>query len=165
VASSLDGYIAGPNGEYDWITQDPDFDFGALFKQFDTLLMGRKSFAAALTQGGDGSWPGMKVHVFSRTLRPADYLAVTVVSSDPIEYIRQLKGQPGKDIWLWGGGELFRTCLEGGVVDSIEVGLVPILLGGGIRLLPDTSTRATLVLKKETAFKTGGMFLEYAIVS
>ena len=109
VATSLDGYIAGPNGEFDWITMDPDIDFAALFAQFDTALMGRKTFLATLEQGGGGAMPGLEVIVFSRTLRPADYPAVSVVNGDPVEYVRLLKAQPGKDIWLFGGGQIGRA--------------------------------------------------------
>jgi dihydrofolate reductase len=72
VASSLDGYIAGPNGEFDWIAADPEIDFGALFKQYDTVVMGRRTFEVMLKQGGDGSMPGLDVVVFSQTLRQQD---------------------------------------------------------------------------------------------
>ena len=65
VATSLDGYIAGPNGDLGWIIQDPDIDFGAVFAQFDTAIMGRKTFLTALPQGGNGSIPGLDVVVFS----------------------------------------------------------------------------------------------------
>jgi len=119
VAISLDGYIAGPNGEFDWIVIDPDIDFAALFARFDTAVMGRKTFLATLQQGGNGAMPGFDVVVFSRTLRPADYPAVSVVNRDPAESVRSLKGKPGKDIWLFGGGGLFRTLLEAGLVDTV----------------------------------------------
>ncbi len=76
VATSLDGYIAGPNGEFDWIATDPDTDFAELFAQFDTAVMGRKTFLATLQQGGSGAMPGLDVVVFSRTLRAADYPVV-----------------------------------------------------------------------------------------
>jgi len=164
VATSLDGYIAGPNGEFDWITMDPDIDFAALFAQFDTAVMGRKSFVASLQQGGNGAMPGLEVVVFSRTLRAADYPAVTVVNSDPAESVRTLKAKPGKDIWLFGGGELFRTLLEAGVVDTVEPAVVPVLLGDGIPMLPSPGLRTMLSLSGHRLYpKSGIMLLEYAI--
>jgi dihydrofolate reductase len=84
VATSLDGYIAGPNGEADWIIMDPDIDFGAIFNEFDTFLMGRRTFAL-MPQGGSSFDSGMKTFVFSRTLRPSDYPDVTIVSERPAE--------------------------------------------------------------------------------
>jgi len=69
VASSLDGCIAGPNDEFDWIVTDPEIDFGALFRRFDTVLMGRKSYEAARRQGG-GAMPGLAAYVFSTAVVP-----------------------------------------------------------------------------------------------
>ena len=164
VATSLDGYIAGPNGEFDWITMDPDIDFAALFAQFDTAVMGRKTFLATLQQGGSGAMPGLDVVVFSRTLRQADYPAVSVVISDPAESVRSLKAKPGKDIWLFGGGELFRTLLEAGLVDTVEPAVVPVLLGAGIPMLPSPTSRTKLSLSGHRLYpKSGIVLLEYAV--
>lgn len=164
VATSLDGYIAGRRGEFDWIVMDPDIDFAALYAQFDTVVMGRKTFVATLQMGGSGAIPGLDVVVFSRTLRPADYPAVSIVASDPVERVGALKEKAGKDIWLFGGGELFRTLLEAGVVDSVEPAVVPVLLGGGIPMLPPSATRTRLSLTNHHLYpKSGIVLLEYAV--
>ena len=162
AAVSLDGYIAGPNGEADWIVMDPEIDFKQLFARFDTLLLGRKSYAAARQQGGAGM-PGMKSYVFSTTLRPADCPGATL-SQDPGETVRALKQQPGKDIWLFGGGSLFRSLLELGLVDQVQVGIVPVLLGDGLPLVEHPAQRASLKLTKHRVYaKTGTVLLDYDV--
>jgi dihydrofolate reductase len=164
VATSLDGYIAGPNGEFDWIVEDPDIDFASLFAQFDTVVMGRKTFLATLQRGGSGAMPGLDVVVFSRTLRPADYPAVSVVNGDPAESVRSLKATPGKDIWLFGGGELFRTLLEARLVDTVEPAVVPVLLGDGIPMLPSPGLRTRLSLSGHRLYQRSGIvLLEYTV--
>ena len=163
VASSLDGFIAGPNGEADWITMDPDIDFAALFDQFDTLVMGRRTFEAMAAQGGAGT-AGQQIVVVSRTLSQADHPRV-IVTADPQSTVAALKSQPeGKDIWLFGGGELFRSFLELGLVDTVEPAIIPVLLGGGIPLLPTPAVRTRLELTRQRVYpKSGIVLLEYAV--
>ena len=161
VAMSLDGYIADPQGGYDWIVIDPEIDFKAMFKRYDAVLMGRKSYDAA-QQGGYGM-PGPKAYVFSKTLQQADAPDATV-SNDPQKTVTELKKKKGKDIWLWGGGELFRSLLELGLVDAIEVAVIPVLLGDGLPLLPRSGTRAKLKLTGEKLLKkTGTLMLNYDV--
>jgi len=166
VAMSLDGYIAGPKGEADWIIMDPEIDFRAIFAQFDTLLIGRKTYEAMRKQhgGGGGGGMGMQSYVFSRTLKPKDVKGSTLVSENAKELLTDLKKKDGKDIWLWGGGELFASLLELGVVDTVEVAVVPVVLGGGVPLVPAPARKAKLELTSNKVYKkTGIVSLEYAI--
>src|SRR5580704_4623731 len=112
VAMSLDGYIAGPNGEYDWIGADPEVDFNATWSQFDTLLMGRRTFELAVQARGEGAFTtftGVTSIVFSRTLKPQEHPYVTVLPELNADWVRNLKAQSGKDIWLFGGSAPFST--------------------------------------------------------
>jgi dihydrofolate reductase len=95
VAVSLDGYIAGPKGEADWITMDPEIDFAGLFEQFDTFLLGRRTFEA-MGRAGQGGSPGVKTLVFSRTLRQEDYPGVTIVADGAEETVAALRAESGK---------------------------------------------------------------------
>ena len=162
VAMSLDGYIAGPKGENDWIVMDPDIDFRSLMASFDTILLGRKTYEMTRQQTGSGGMPGMQAYVFSRTLRPTDCRGA-MVSDKPADTVAALKAKPGKDIWLFGGGSLFRSFLDLGLVDAVEVAVIPVLLGGGLPLLPSPAKQSRLRLVKQRLYeKTGTVSLEYA---
>ena len=157
---SLDGYIAGPNGESDWIVMDPDIDFGSLMGAFDTVLLGRKTYEATRQHGG-GGMPGMQAIVVSRTLRQEDCPGVAL-SRNPAEIVATLRKSPGKDIWLFGGGELFRSMLELRLVDSVELAVIPVLLGSGLPLLPQPARQTRLQLANHRVYpKTGTVSLEY----
>lgn len=163
VAASLDGFIAGPNGEVDWIVMDPEIDFRALMGSFDTVLIGRKTYEAAQKAGHAGAMPGMSAIVFSRTLKAKDIKGAGL-SDNPKDTIGELKAKSGKDIWLFGGGGLFASLLNLGLVDAVEVSVIPVLLGGGRPLLPEPTKRGKLNLVKQRVYaKTGTVALEYAV--
>jgi dihydrofolate reductase len=163
VAVSLDGFIAGPNGEYDWIVPDPSVDFAALYKEFDTAVVGRKTYEVMTAQGGNGAIPGLDVVVFSRTMLPAEYPGVRILNDDPRKIVADLKEERGRDIWLFGGGELFRSLLDAGLVDTVEVALNPVLLSAGIPLLPPGSS-TKLVLSDVKRLPASGMVaLAYSV--
>ena len=163
VASSLDGFIATPNGGYDWIVMDPAIDFKALYNEFDAAVMGRKTYDLAKEQGNHGAMPGIEVIAFSRTLEPVRYPGVRVVNDDPAVVVRELKAKPGRDIWLFGGGELFRVLLDAGLVDTVELAVMPVLLGDGIPVLPPGAS-ATLVLSDVKRLAASGIVvLAYSV--
>ncbi len=166
VATSLDGFIAGPNGEYDWIVPDPTMDWAALWAQFDILLMGRRTYEIALTRRNLFSGSGQQWIVVSRTLKPEDNPGITILGSGIAGAVAALKTQPGlqpqKDIWLFGGGVLFRSMLDAGLVDAIDLSVMPVLLGSGVPLLPE-GRRQTLRLDTSKVLPSGILMLKYSV--
>lgn len=163
VAASLDGYIAGPDGEFDWIVIDPEIDFAAMYLAFGGLVMGRRSYDVFVSTGG-AVGPALPTYVYSRTLQEGERGGVVIVR-DAVAHVRQLKEEEGKPLWLWGGGDLFRQLAEAGLVDGIDVAIIPILLGGGIPLSPSPGPRLSLRLRAHRLYSaTGTLFLEYDVV-
>jgi len=166
VAASLDGFIAGPKGEYDWIVQDPAFDFVALWERFDTLLMGRRTYEVAIQRLDFLTSMGKKIVVASTTLDPAKVPEITILAGNLADAVAKLKADPGanpgKDIWLMGGGALFRAMLDAGLVDSVEVAVSPVLLGGGVPLIP-VGRRHTLHLSESKTLPSGILTLKYGV--
>jgi len=163
VAMSLDGFIAGPNGESDWMVADPAMDFAAMHAQFDTMLMGRQTFEVARVRAAQ--WPemGHRWIVVSRTLKPEEYPGITILSSGVVETISVLKKETGKDIWLCGGSVLLRAMLDARLVDTVEVAVMPVLLGSGVPLLME-GRRTRLHLETCRPLASGILLLQYTVI-
>jgi dihydrofolate reductase len=163
VAASLDGYIAGPRGEIDWIVHDPAVDFAKIYDAVDAVLLGRRTYELT-RQPGAPAWPrGWQVYVFSRTLPPEQDPGVTVVSVEAGPRVAALRAAPGRQIWLFGGGSLFRSLLEAQQVDLVEVLVVPVLLGGGIPLLETGAPLTPLALEHVERYPNGLLSLRYRV--
>jgi dihydrofolate reductase len=163
---SLDGFIADGEGGTGWLVTDRTYDPGPFFASVDTVLMGRITFEAAVRQGMR-AYPKLRNYVFSRSLRAGDYPEVTVVSGDASDTVEALRRESGKDIWLCGGGILFRSLLTAGLVDTVELGVSPLLLGrAGIPMLacaPELPSSVRLDLTRSHALPSGVLILEYAV--
>lgn len=162
VAASLDGYIAGLGGEVDWIVADPTMDFGDIYASIDTVLLGRRTFETT-QQPGAPPWPSdWRVHVFSRTLRPEAHRGITV-AAEAASTVRMLRNESGKDIWLFGGGGLFRSLLDARLVDTVEIAVMPVVLGGGVPLVEVGAHRTSLRLTGSQVHRSGIVQLQYAV--
>ena len=162
-ASSIDGYIAGPNGEYDWILIDPEIDFAAEAKKYDTYLYGRKSYEDILAM----KMPIDKASahfVFSTSLKQvAD--GFTLVSEDAKTKLLSLKAQQGKDIAVFGGAGLLSSLLNLQLVDEIHVSIIPVLLGAGKPMVNNAIRKLPLSLHSTKTFSNGTVQLIYHISS
>jgi len=161
-AMSLDGFIADANDGFDWIMIDPDIDFEELSSQFDTYLIGRRTFE--VVGGGTPQWAGNRYYIFSNSLNHGEHKDVPVVGEEWVETVRALRSEPGKDIWLFGGGRLFGSLCNEGLVDTVEVSVIPILLGGGVPLVTGLSSQVKLILREHKVYeKTGTALLSYDV--
>ena len=162
VAVSLDGFIARLNGDYDWIVMDPAIDFAAMYREFDLAVMGRKTHEVVAAMGESGL-PAIDTVVFSRTLAAETRPRLRITAEDPVAVVTGLKAQPGKDIWLYGGGELFRVLLAAGLVDTVELAVIPVLLGEGVPLLPPGASTPLILSDQKVLPGSGIVALAYAV--
>ena len=164
-ANSLDNFIARRDHSVDWLMwSDQVAALTAEFwKTIDTVLMGRKTYEAAVRAGQTGGYSGVKTFVFSRTLQTVPSDTVTLVSDDVAAFVRRLKAEDGKGICLMGGGELAQPLFEAGLVDQVGVNIHPILLGDGIPLFRPMQRQLHLELKEHRVLKNGCVYLLYAV--
>jgi dihydrofolate reductase len=161
VAVSLDGFIEGPTGEYDWCFTDQDYGLKEFFKRIDSIFVGRKSYEMSLgLEEGISGFPKFKEYVFSNTLGTVKEGAI-LVKGDIGEEVRKIKNQPGKDIWLFGGAELTTSLMNLGLVDEIGLAVHPIILGSGKPLFKNIKERTWLKLADVKTYSTGLVYLTY----
>lgn len=161
LAVSLDGFIEGPNGEYDWCFTDQDYGMSAFFQQIDAIFMGRKSWDLARLMGGESPWKGITTYVFSQALTSIDEKDTVLVNGDTAEETHRIKSMPGKDIWLFGGAQLTTAFINHNLVDELWLSVHPILLGSGKPLFQRIAGRKQLNLLESKAYDSGLVSLRY----
>jgi dihydrofolate reductase len=174
---SLDGFLAGVDGSIDWLhfSKDVQEVMAVYWKKIDTILMGRKTFEVASAQGrgkgkakktaqGSRKVPPKRTYVFSSTLKSIDYPGAELLAGDAVEFVRDLKRRPGKEILLMGGGELAQSLLAAGLVDEIGLNIHPILLGAGIPTFRDPGHRVKLTLTECRPIEGGCILAQYKVL-
>ena len=162
LAVSLDGFIEGPRGEYDWCFRDQDYGMSDFFNRIDTVFMGRKTYEMALDMKGSGGLPKMKEYVFSNTLDAVKSGAV-LIKGDIAKQIKDIKKEDGKDIWLFGGAGLTSSLMNQKLVDEISLAVHPVILGGGKPLFTEIVKRMKLKLINTKTYDTGLVSLKYSL--
>src|SRR6266540_7535963 len=163
VAVSLDGFIEGPNGEYDWCLTDQDYGFSDFFKRVDTIFVGRKTYEMSLViEGGDAGFPKFKEYIFSTTLKKVKE-GVTLIKEDIKTEVQKIKNEKGKDIWLFGGASLTTSLMNLRLVDELSLAVHPILLGSGKPLFKNIKDRINLTLLDTKTYSTGLVSLTYSL--
>ena len=165
IAASADGYIARPDGDIEWLTSRPApkgfYGIEAFMKTVDTMLIGRKTYDDSLRIGGKFD-PTSRTFVFSRQKPPANVpRGVEFVSDEIGPFIKHLREQPGKDIWLMGGGELIASFLDERAIDEFVVSVVPVFIGDGIPLIARRDRLALMELQSVERFDDGLVQLHY----
>ena len=163
LAVSLDGFIEGPNGEYDWCFTDQDYGMTEFLQRIDTVFVGRKTYEmmAGMEQDGSGM-PKMEEYVFSKTLNEVKEGSV-LVGGDLKTEVEMIKHKEGKDIWLFGGASLTTSMMNLNLVDEVHLAVHPILLGAGKPLFQNISGRITLQLMESKDYSSGLVFIKYRL--
>lgn len=164
VAISLDGFIEGPKGEYDWCFTDQDYGMKDFLGGIDTVFYGRKSYEMMMSADPSGGNPfgDFKTYIFSETLK-APYSGTQLISDNLVQQVNALKKSAGKNIWLFGGASLLHTFLENGLVDELSMAVHPILLGEGKPLFQKTEGRTSLTLMHSTSYSSGLVINRYEV--
>ena len=163
VAVSLDGFIEGPNGEYDWCFTDQDYGLSDFFKRIDTIFVGRKTYEMSLgMEGGNAGFPKFKEYIFSTTLGKVKEGAILIKGNIKNE-VEKIKKKKGKDIWLFGGAGLTTLFINLGLVNELTLAVHPILLGHGKPLFNNIKDRIKLTLVDTKTYSTGLVSLTYNI--
>lgn len=176
---SVDGFIAGPAGEMDWMIWDWDQELKdwvtALTQPVDTILLGRKLAEGFIPtwadryKNPDGSEDGAQKMVetpkvvFSKTLSQSPWKNARVATGNLKDEINNTKSQPGGDIIVYGGGELVSALIQERLIDEFNLFINPVILGQGKTIFAETQANQQLILTQTQAFECGVVALQYLL--
>lgn len=164
IALTLDGYIADDNHAVDWLTpfHSADLGFAEFYNSIDTIVMGRKSFDFAI---GFGEWAyeGKRCIVVTNRPIPDPPGGVEVWGEAIDSLVRELRSDQQRKTWLLGGGQLATSMLARGGVDELDLVIVPLLLGSGVRLFQQHNETIQLHLVRSQSFPSGVIRSRYAL--
>lgn len=167
IATSIDGYIATPDGGVEWLDEIPnpnktDHGYNALLDSIDTVLMGGRTYHEIIGFGVEWPYKNKITYVVSRrnsNVTPNE--DVYFITEDIVSKISELKNETGKDIWLVGGGELTTILLNANLIDEMQLCIAPIILGQGIPLFPNKPKESLWTLKDNKTYDTGMITATY----
>lgn len=160
IATSLDGYIASPDGAVDWLFHDADYGYTEFMESLDAVVMGRKTWEQAINFE-EVPFAGKQVFVFSRTSAPARDQRVRHVHGEVATVVAGIRRRIRRNLWLVGGGDLIRQFIAHQLVDEFRLFVHPIILGVGIPLFLPHSERTHLSFVGSHAFPSGLVELRY----
>jgi dihydrofolate reductase len=167
IATSADGYIARSDGDLEWLTSRPApkgfYGMNAFTKSIDTTLLGRKTYETSLRMGAKFDSKSRTI-VFSRHAPPADAPSGVEFVKDAIgPFVSRLREQPGKDIWLMGGGGIIASFLDAQAIDEFVISVAPVFIGEGIPLIAQGPRHVPLKLQSVERFEDGLVQLHYRV--
>ncbi|MBP6671783.1 MAG: dihydrofolate reductase [Bacteroidetes bacterium] len=167
IAASLDGFIAGENGDISWLSsvekQGEDYGYAEFIASVDTVILGRKTYDKVLSFGIPYPHADKQCYVLTRSERPSEG-SVTFYHEDVRSLISRLKSEPGKNIFVDGGAEIVQLMQKDSLIDEYIVSIIPILLGTGIRLFKGIPFRTDLRLVSCRSFDTGLVQMHYRTI-
>lgn len=166
IAASLNGKIAQEDGSVEWLESIPnpeksDYGYEEFYKSIDTTIQGNSTYKQIIGWGIDFPYAGKKNYVLTKNQTFENTEFVEFVSENHIDFIKKLKQQNGKDIWLIGGGKVNTMLLNEGLIDEIQVFVMPIVLSGGIDLFESLPKETSLKLIDTKTYTSGVIEMNY----
>jgi dihydrofolate reductase len=166
IAVSVDGKIADKDGSVDWLyavenEEKTDYGYNKFYSSIDTTISGYNTYKQITVLNKNFPYVGKTNYVFTKKedLQVANH--VKFINLDVVEFVRNLKRQEGKDIWLVGGGKLVATLFDNDLLDEMQICIMPIIVGEGIPLFNLPTHEQVLTLEEYTMYKNGAILLRY----